>query len=290
MDNFKALTVPSHLRPPSQAINWIEMLDDTEINKRMSNQISNAIEMIREVLQALEVKIKENNLYEDDNDAHKALTQPRTMVGDRLGKMIVNRLKVKVRLDEKRIGEILSGLDSQTMGSDQAFMSSAGRIISHLGDVMSIGFVPTAAKVPALSDSVSLPERYIIHLESSDISRLRADVQSLGFQSAISPGKIVRLIHALIRAAGIAFLDRGSEELAMFRSKMEAWYNSLTRDALNISMCLDTAGEVVDGVFIASFRGVAEEGAVRSTSPLILTNELDLVPLGKAMRGDPPEK
>eukprot|EP00890_Picochlorum_soloecismus_P005506 jgi/Picsp_1/5957/NSC_03313-R1_hypothetical protein CHLNCDRAFT_56574 [Chlorella variabilis] len=223
MDNFKALTVPSHLRPPSQAINWIEMLDDTEINKRMSNQISNAITMIRDVLQALEVKIKENNLYEDDNDAHKALTQPRTLVGDRLGKLIVNRLKVKVRLDEKRIGEILSGLDSHTMGSDQAFMS-------------------------------------------------------------------MRLIHALIRAAGIAFLDRESEELAMFRSKMEAWYNSLTRDALNISMCLDTGGEVVDGVFIASFRGMAEEGAVRSTSPLILTNELDLVPLGKAMRGDPPEK
>lgn len=291
MDNFKGLTVPCHLRPPVQAINWVELSPDTAVNEKMSQRVSSAIGVIQEVLQEIGRIIEDNNMYEDDNDARKALTQPRTMVGDKLGRMIINRLKVKVRLDERRIGEIMSGLDSSTLGSNDAFLNTAGRIISHLGDVMNFGLVPstnTAILLP--TDIPTTPEKYLMHLESTDISRLRADVQSLGFQSAITPGGAVRLIHALLRAAGIAFLGKSSEELIDFRHKMEGWYGLLTRDALNLSMCIDTSGEVVDGVFIASFRGTAEDGAVRATSPLIVTNELDLVPLGKAMRGDPPEK
>ena len=291
MDNFKGLTVPCHLRPPVQAINWVDLSPDSAINKSMSNRVSSAIQVIQDVLNELDQIIRDNDMENDDQDPRKALTQPRTMVGDRLGRMIINRLKVKVRLDERRIGEIMSGLDSQTLGSNEAFISTAGRIISHLGDVMNFGLVPSANPgILLASDAPSAPEKYLLHFESTDISRLRAEVQSLGFQSAITPGGAIRLIHALVRAAGIAFLGKTSEELLDFRHKMEGWYSLLTRDALNLSMCIDTSGEVVDGVFIASFRGSAEDGAVRATSPLIVTNELDLVPLGKAMRGDPPEK
>jgi len=291
MDNFKGLTVPCHLRPPVQAINWVDLSPDSAINKSMSTRVSSAIQVIQDVLNELDQIIRDNDMENDDQDPRKALTQPRTMVGDRLGRMIINRLKVKVRLDERRIGEIMSGLDSKTLGSNEAFISTAGRIISHLGDVMNFGLVPSANTGLLLaSDAPSAPEKYLLHFESTDISRLRAEVQSLGFQSAITPGGAIRLIHALVRAAGIAFLGKTTEELLDFRHKMEGWYSLLTRDALNLSMCIDTSGEVVDGVFIASFRGSAEDGAVRATSPLIVTNELDLVPLGKAMRGDPPEK
>lgn len=52
------------------------------------------------------------------------------------------KTQVRVRLDERRIGEILSGLDSASMGP--AFVSTAGRLLGHLGDVMTMGFTPTA--------------------------------------------------------------------------------------------------------------------------------------------------
>lgn len=256
----------------------------------MAKRVSDAIGVVQDVLSELDTIIKENGMVEDDNDPRKALTQPRTMVGDRLGKMIINRLKVKVRLDERRIGEIMSGLDSKTLGSNEAFVTTAGRIISHLGDVMNFGMVPSS-NTGLLSVNPSTDgQEYVMHLESTDISRLRAEVQSLGFQSAITPGGAVRLVHALIRAAGIAFMGKTNEELVDFRHTMEGWYSLLTRDHLNLSMCIDTAGEVLDKVFIAHFKGTAEDGAVRATSPLIVTNELDLVPLGKLMRGDPPEE
>lgn len=227
-----------------------------------------------------------------DEDADKALSQPRTMTGDRLGRLIVNRLKVRVRLDERRIGEILGGLDKASMGGDGAFTATAGRIIGHLGDVLTMGFTPAAADPGPVGStaarSASAPDRYLFQLESSDISRLRAEVQSLGFQSAVTPGGAVRLVHAVMRAAKLAFMERPQEELDAYRESMKGWYRMMTREELDVSMCLDTKGEVQEGKFMVFVSGTADQAALRATSPLVLTNEIDLVSLGKAMRGDPP--
>ena len=227
--------------------------------------------------------------FPQDEDAHKALSQPRTTVGDRLGRMFVNRLKVRVRLDERRIAEILSGIDGTSMGGEGAFTATAGRIIGHLGDVMTLAFTPAGADMTAPATAAGpppAPDRYLFHFESSDISRLRADVQSLGFQSAVTPGGIVRLLHAIVRAAQLAFKERPPEELEALRDQMKGWYNLLTREDLNVSVCVDTAGEVENNQFIVKLSGKADEAALRATSPLVLTNEIDLVPLGKMMRGD----
>jgi hypothetical protein len=212
--------------------------------------------------------------------------------------MFVNRLKVRVRLDERRIGEILSGLDGTSMGGEAAFNTAAGRIIGHLGDVMTLALTPAAgdASAPAATAAgpPAAPDKYLFHFESSDISRLRADVQSLGFQSAVTPGGVIRLLHAVGRAVQLAFKERAPEELEAFRDQMKGWYNLLTREDLNVSVCVDTAGEVEDNQFMVKLSGKADEDALRATSPLVLTNEIDLVPLGKLMRGDvdrtfPPE-
>lgn len=293
MDNFKSLMVPSHLRPPAAALNWIRLSGDSELDSKMQKRIETAIEMITETLRELNNKILEENLFEDDRDPTKVLSQPRTSVGDKLGRLIINRMKFRIRLDEKRIGEILSGIDGASMGGDAAFAVTAGRIIGHLGDVMAFGFVPAGSHptIPGTTTAglPSAPDRYLMHVESSDISRLRADVQSLGFQSAISPGGAVRLFHAIVRAAQLAFLGRSEEEAEVFREQMKGWYNLMTKEALNITACIDTSGEVMDTSFVVTLSGEADEEHVRSTSPVIITNEIDLVPLGKLMRGDPPE-
>ena len=344
MDNFKGLTVPAHMRGPAQAVNWVELTEDSEVNARMAEQLTTALGLIGDVLAELGAKIAANGLeadvsrfreegggggmrqhrcfsptfasyspnktariytcippapltlslsYSQDADPGKALTQPRTMVSDRLGHLIVNRLKVRVRLDERRIGEILSGIDGASMGGDDAFTSAAGRIIGHLGDVMSLGFTPAGAdaSAPGVTAAGAPPaaDRYLFHVESSDISRLRADVQSLGFQSTVTPGGAVRLVHAVVRAVMLAFKESPPEEVAAYRERMKGWYRLMTREALNVSVCVDTRGEVEGGAFMVQLSGKAEDAALRATSPLVMTNEIDLVPLGKAMRGDPPE-
>lgn len=73
------------------------------------------------------------------------------------------------------------GMDSSTLG-DQ-FVPTAGRILGHLGDVVSFRFCPaTLAAGRAGAGSAARPTAYLLQAESSDISRLRAEVQSLGYQ------------------------------------------------------------------------------------------------------------
>ncbi|KAL4450201.1 hypothetical protein ABPG77_010870 [Micractinium sp. CCAP 211/92] len=298
VDGFKGLVIPSHLRPPAQAINWIPLTGDKEVDAAMQRQVSGALEAIRDVLAELTERIAERGLEADDADPEKVLSCPRTKVGDRLGRMIVNRLKVRVRLDERRIGEILQGIDSNSMGP--AFVSTAGRLLGHLGDVMTLGFTPMAPDPKALEEQ---PSQYLLQFESSDISRLRADVQSLGFASLVTPGGMVRLAHAVVINFLLAFKGMSRDALAPLEERFRTWYGNMTRAGLDISMCVDAkAGLVGDGSgnnisggggagagqCLIRLSGTADDDALRETSPLILINDLDLVPLGRAMRGDPP--
>lgn len=41
--------------------------------------------------------------------------------------------------------------------------------------------------------------QYLVCLESSDVSNISADLAALGFQSAINPGRMIRVLHTLIR-------------------------------------------------------------------------------------------
>ncbi|KAL4421597.1 hypothetical protein ABPG75_010888 [Micractinium tetrahymenae] len=299
VDGFKGLVIPSHLRPPAQAINWIPLTGDPEVDTAMQRQVSGALEAIRGVLAELAERIEERGLEADDADPEKVLSCPRTKVGDRLGRMIVNRLKVRVRLDERRIGEILQGIDSASMGP--AFVSTAGRLLGHLGDVMTLGFTPVA---PDPKGPEEPPTQYLLQFESSDISRLRADVQSLGFVSLVTPGGMVRLAHAVVINFLLAFKGMSRDVLAPVEERFRTWYGNMSRAGLDISMCVDAKAGLVgqdgsrsgsssggiagSGQCMVRLSGTADDEALRETSPLILINDLDLVPLGRAMRGDPP--
>lgn len=53
MDVFKALTVPSHMRPPAAAVNWVELSADPAVNQAMQGQVARALGLINDVLQQL---------------------------------------------------------------------------------------------------------------------------------------------------------------------------------------------------------------------------------------------
>ncbi len=80
------------------------------------------------------------------------------------------------------------------------------------------------------------------------------------------------------------------ESLQPLEERFRTWYSNMSRAGLDISMCVDAKAALADssGHCLLRLVGAAEEEALRETSPLILVNDLDLVPLGRAMRGDPP--
>lgn len=53
MDVFKALAVPSHMRPPAAALNWVELSADPDVNQAMQEQVARALSLIDDVLQQL---------------------------------------------------------------------------------------------------------------------------------------------------------------------------------------------------------------------------------------------
>lgn len=83
---------------------------------------------------------------------------------------------------------------------------------------------------------------------------------------------------------------QSEEALAPLEERFRAWYASMSRAGLDISMCVDAKAGLADGTghCLVRISGTADDAALRETSPLIVINDLDLVPLGKAMRGDPP--
>ena len=70
MDNFKGLTVPSHLRRPAQAVNWVELTGDSEVDARMKDQMTTALGLIQGVLDELSAKILKNGLEKDVRMIH----------------------------------------------------------------------------------------------------------------------------------------------------------------------------------------------------------------------------
>lgn len=57
--------------------------------------------------------------------------------------MIVNRMRVRVRLNETRLAEMLRGMDPTTLGD--SFVSVTTGLLSCIGDVAALNFVPVFA-------------------------------------------------------------------------------------------------------------------------------------------------
>lgn len=68
---------------------------------------------------------------------------------------------------------------------------------------------------------------------------------------------------------------------------MERLYGAFSREGLDLSVCCSVHAGVEAGDAVARVRGEADVAALRETSPLLLTLDMDLVALGRAMRGDP---
>lgn len=174
------------------------------------------------------------------------------------------------------------------------FVPTTGRILSHLGDIVSMGMTPlppgAVVRGGSAGGSGSADHgQYLFHLESSDIAVLRAEVESLGFQSAVSPGGMVRLVHAVLRAALLSFKGADAGALGALEAKWRRWYGIVTQEGLDLSLCWQTEGRIVDDDFMVLFGGTMDASTPRETSPLIATNDIGLVALGKAMRGDAPD-
>lgn len=72
---------------------------------------------------------------------------------------------------------------------------------------LSFDLMPSESFHVALFDSLAMllaedgsGGQYLLCLESSDVSAVSADLQALGFQSGINPGRMIRVVHTVVRS------------------------------------------------------------------------------------------
>ena len=127
------------------------------------------------------------------------------------------------------------------------------------------------------------PGYYLLNLESSDLSNLSADLGSLGFRSGegISPGRALRVIHAIIRACLLTF-GMASAAVAEIDRKIDDVHRHIVRDALDVSFCAVSSMcvERREGdELVISLAGVNDDAP--EMKPILATNDLELVTLAQ---------
>jgi hypothetical protein len=68
-----------------------------------------------------------------------------------IAQMIVNRMRVRVKLNEARVAEMLRGMDPAALGD--SFASVTAGLLHCIGDIAALTFVPTFAGAERASDS-----------------------------------------------------------------------------------------------------------------------------------------
>lgn len=206
----------------------------------------------------------------------------------RIGKAIVSRMRVRTRLNERRLRELLRGMDPVSLGN--SWVSVTSGLLGCIGDIASLNFMPIFD-----SDEEGARGQYLVCLESSDVSNISADLAALGFQSAINPGRMIRVLHTLIRTVLITLWPEEKERLATIDRLFENVYHYTVRDALDLSVAVTASSLIEDNpnveglaqMFVHFGNLRADDGDV---APLSITNDVDLVTLWHSMFSAPPDQ
>ena len=230
----------------------------------------------------------------------------------RLGAVAVDGARVRVRLDETAIAELLGAVgpsgdafDVPAAGAVRLARTAAG-VLAALGDVARVSFAPAARSV----SSDGAPQ-FVLVAESAAAASLHADVAGLAFATAdgVTPGRLVRLAQGLARAALLAAVDAApprdsvdgsctpaasspplppatADAVATLDSRFEVAHSVLGRDALDASVCLDARAAVEGGALTLRVAGATGDDA---PPPLAVCNDVDLMTLFSAKPVDADE-
>lgn len=126
-------------------------------------------------------------------------------------------------------------------------------------------------------------------MESSDVSNLSAELTQLGFRSGegVSPGRTLRIVQAISRAV-LLTTGTSAKSLKGFDSKFDAWHRHLTKETMDVAVCLAAESNVnrksKSEPLMIHVAGTSDD--VFGTKPVSLTNEIELLSMIRAIRGD----
>ena len=144
-------------------------------------------------------------------------------------------------------------------------------------------------RLSMLAEDGSEPH-FVLNLESSHVSNLSAELTQMGFRSGegVSPGRTLRIVQAITRAIMLT-AGKSKQSLKAFDAKCDSWHRHLTKDTIDLAVCLAAESNVQrkskSEPLMLHIAGTSDD--VFGTKPLTITNEVELVSMIRAIKGDP---
>ena len=130
---------------------------------------------------------------------------------------------------------------------------------------------------------------FVLNMESSDVSNLSAELTQLGFRSGegVSPGRTLRIVQAISRAV-LLTTGTSAKSLKAFDSKFDTWHRHLTKETMDVAVCVAAESNVHrksnSEPLMIHVAGSSDDAF--GTKPLSVTNELELLSMIRAIKGD----
>ncbi|MEW5318825.1 MAG: hypothetical protein WDW38_010011 [Sanguina aurantia] len=151
-----------------------------------------------------------------------------------------------LKLDEDRVRELLEA--GAAGGGDSGMV---GRLLGCYGDLfttsMDMGWGSGAAAAAAGEgeEEAARKPRCMLTVASNEITRVRADIDSLVFQSKLPPRITVRLLHAVVVGLLLKFHSPGSYQLRFWDKVFVQLFEYLSKGSLDVVLCMTARGEMV---------------------------------------------
>lgn len=180
-----------------------------------------------------------------------------------IGRLSVRKLLLALRLDEERVVELLglSSLSSSSNNQQQQQQEGgvsgegetsppllnsdllAGRLLGCFGDLFSASMDIGWRSEPEADGSC--PPRCMLTIANNDVSRVRAQVESLLFQSCVSPRLAVCSAYSISANLLLRWYLEDSWEMRWHHRLWSLIQEVLCKESLDVTVCLSAHMELV---------------------------------------------
>lgn len=123
----------------------------------------------------------------------------------------------------------------------------------------------------------------MLTMRNNDVTRVRADIESALFHSAVPPRIAIRLLHVLAASAAVNFKYMDSEQVHTLHKVFRIMHEYVSKDTLDALLCFVMKADVVDDQLVIKLSGDVDSdgggggGAQPVSWPLYCINDINLV-------------
>jgi len=223
-----------------------------------------------------------------------------------VGRLVLRRLAVSLRLDEQRMAALLrEALLAAPAGGGGGAGRDAGRdaggdvlssLVGCFGDLFSASVAPTWTAGEGEGGDGAASQKLLVSVRNNAVTRVRADVESLLLLSAVPPRTAVRLLHVLMAAGARRFRGLPAESLKTLDAFFGHTLELVSKDALDAMACLRLrAGVREGGELVVTLSGDVDGGdgdkaggappaAAQPAWPVYCINDVNLLTVVEAIK------